>query len=156
MTFTEIAEKINASAQTVKYHYDKRLLSTGVAEKFDFLLTPYPLEISACHECMLEFVDAASMNRFFSVAKKLFFIHHLAKARRKNTLLVRTRIVHSQVENMFTFFSEMVNAGQLISYSAVRLNLNSRLQQTISYELFDDVSGWRWDVYGLLLELNKL
>ena len=29
----------------------------------------------------------------------------------------------------------------------VRLNLDSRLQQTISFELFDDVSGWQWDVY---------
>jgi hypothetical protein len=105
---------------------------------------------------MLEFADSSSMNRFFSVAKKLFFIDHLSKALRKNALLVRTRIIDSQVENMFTFFSEMVNAGQLISYSAVRLNLNSRLHQTISYELFDDEAGWRWDVYGLLLELNKL
>ena len=43
-----------------------------------------------------------------------------------------------------------------MSYSAVRVNMNSRLQQTISYELFDDVSGWQWDVYKNLLELNKL
>jgi DNA-binding Lrp family transcriptional regulator len=156
MNFTDIAKKINTPPQTVKYHYDRKLVAGGVVDGFDFYLTPYPVEISAFHEFMLEFADAGSMNRFFSVSKKLFFIHHVAKALRKNTLLVRTRVVGSQVENMFAFFSEMVNAGQLISYSGVRLNMNSRLAQTISYELFDDVSGWQWDVYGLLLQLNKL
>jgi DNA-binding Lrp family transcriptional regulator len=154
--FTEIAKDVNTSPQTVKYHFDKKLVSGGVVGQFDFLLTPYPVEISAFHEFMLEFADADSMNRFFSVAKKLFFIHQLAKVLRKNTLLVKTRTVNSQVENMFAFFSELVNAGQLMSYSAVRVNMNSRLQQTISYELFDDVSGWQWDVYKNLLELNKL
>jgi DNA-binding Lrp family transcriptional regulator len=154
-SFADIAKKVNTSPQTVKYHYDK-LVRAHVIGKFDFLLVPFPLEISAWHEFMLEFQDADSMNRFFSVAKKLFFIHHLAKATRKNTLFVRTRIVHSQVENMFAFFSEMTNCGQLVSYSAVRLNMSSRLHQSISYELFDDISGWQWDVYGLLLELNRL
>jgi DNA-binding Lrp family transcriptional regulator len=156
MSFTDIAGKINTSPQTVKYHYDKKLVAGGVVGRFDFHVMPYPLEMSAWHEFMLEFADTASMNRFFSVAKRMFFIDHLSKALRKNTLLVRTRMVDSQVENMFTYFSEMVNAGQLASYSGVRLNLNSRLQQTISYELFDDGSGWQWDVYEHLLELNKL
>lgn len=155
MSFTEIAGKINASPSLVKYHYDK-LRREGALDRFDFLVTPYPVEVSAIHEFMLEFTDADSMNRFFSAAKKLFFIHHVAKALRKNTLLVRTRIINSQVENMFKFFSELVNVGKLVTYSAARLNLNTRLAQTISFELFDDVSGWRWDVYKNLLELNRL
>ena len=65
-------------------------------------------------------------------------------------------MINSQVEKMFAFFSELVNVGVLTSYSAVRLNMNSRLQQTISFELFDDVEGWKWDVYNVLLELNRL
>lgn len=155
MRFADIAAKINVSPSVVKYRYDK-LREMGVVNSFDFLLSPYPVEISSVHEFMLEFADADAMNRFFSVAKKLFFIHHLAKALRKNALLVRTRIINSQVENMFTFFSELVNRGQIISYSGVRLNMGSRLLQTISFELFDDVSGWQWDVYKLLLQLNNL
>jgi DNA-binding Lrp family transcriptional regulator len=154
--FTDIAEKVKVSAQTVKHRYDNKLVSSGIAGTFDFFVMPYPLEVSASHELMLEFPDASAMNRFFSVAKKLFFVRHLAKALRKNTLLVRTMVLGSQVENMFTFFSELVNAGQLLTYSAVRLNMGSRFKQTISYELFDPVSGWQWDVYTNLLELNKL
>jgi len=80
----------------------------------------------------------------------------VAKALRRNTLLVQTMIVGSQVENMFTFLAEMVNSGQLTTYSAVRLNKGSGFRQTISSELFDPVSGWQWDVYKNLLELNRL
>ena len=156
MNFTDIAERINASPQAVKYHYDNRLVPSGALGQFHFNVAPYPIEFSAYHEFMLEFADSTAMNRFFSLAEKLFFVDHLSKAQRKTTLMVRTRMINSQVENMFAFFSEMVNAGLLTSYSAVRLNMNRRLQQTISCELFDDVEGWKWDVYNVLLELNKL
>jgi len=156
MKFTDIAKKCGCSPQTVKYRYDNKLVPTNIATTFDFFVFPFPLEISPWHEFMLEFPDTASMCRFGAVAKKLFFIHQFVKALRKNSLLVRTRIINSQVENMFTFFSEMVNAGQLTSYSAVRLNIDSRIRNTISCELFDPVSGWEWDVYKNLLELNKL
>jgi DNA-binding Lrp family transcriptional regulator len=156
MNFTEIAQKNGVSAQTVKYHYDKTLVAGGAVERFHFDVAPYPVEMSAYHECMLEFSDSASMNRFFSAAKKLFFVDQISKILRKNALIVRTRMINSRVETMFTFFSEMVNAGLLTSYSAVRLNMQSRLHQTISSELFDDVEGWKWDIYKNLLELNKL
>jgi len=154
-SFTEIAEKISVSPNVVKYHYDK-LRASGVADEFDFQVWPYPAEISSFHEVMLEFTDAGSMNRFFSLSKKLFFLQQVAKVIGKNSLLVRTRIANSQLESMFVFFSELVNAGQLISYSAVRINMDSRLAQTISFELFDNFSGWQWDVYENLLALNKL
>jgi DNA-binding Lrp family transcriptional regulator len=156
MKFTDIAEKIGTSPQTVKYRYDNNLFPTRIVGTYDFIVWPYPVEVSSFHEFMLEFPDAVCMNKFFSAVKSLFFINQVAKTLRKNTLLVRTRILNSQVENMFTFFSELVNAGQLTSYSTVRLNVGSRLRQTISYELFDPVSGWRWDVYRNLLELNRL
>ena len=156
MNFAEIAKRINTSPQAVKYHYDNKLVPSGVVGQYHFDVVPYPVELSAYHEFMLEFTDSTAMNRFFSLAKRLFFVDHVSKALRKTTLIVRTRMINSQVENMFAFFSEMVNVGVLTSYSAVRLNMNSRLHQTISCELFDDAEGWQWDVYKVLLELNKL
>ena len=156
MSFTDIAQRIDASPQAVKYHYDIRLVPGGALGQFHFDVAPYPVEFSAYHEFMLEFPDSTTMNRFFSLAQRLFFVDHVSKVLRKTALIVRTRMINSQVENMFAFFSEMVNAGILTSYSAVRLNMNSRLQQTISCELFDDAEGWKWDVYNVLLELNRL
>jgi len=156
MSFTDISSRINASPQAVKYHYGNRLVPNGVVGQFHFDVAPYPVEFSAHHEFMLEFADGTAMNRFFSLAQRLFFVDHVSKVLRKATLIVRTRMINSQVENMFAFFSEMVNVGVLTSYSAVRLNMISRLHQTISCELFDDAEGWKWDVYNVLLELNRL
>jgi DNA-binding Lrp family transcriptional regulator len=156
MNFADIAKKINASPQAVKYHYDNRLVPGGAVGQFQFDVVPYPVELSAYHEFMLEFADSSAMNRFFSLAKKLFFVVHVSKALRKPTLIVRTLMINSHVESMFAFFSEMVNVGVLTSYSAVRLNMNSRLRQSISCELFDDGEGWKWDVYNVLLALNRL
>jgi DNA-binding Lrp family transcriptional regulator len=156
MKFTDIARKRGCSPQTVKYRYDNKLVPANIVNTFDFFVMPFPLEISSWHEFTLEFPEAASMSRFVALARKLFFIHQLTKALRKNTLLARTMIINSQVEKMFAFLSEMVNAGQLTSYSAVRLKMDCRISQTIPYELFDSVKGWGWDVYKNLLELNKL
>ena len=156
ISFTEIAKKIGVSPQTVKYHYDKKLIPSGVAEEYHLDLAPYPMEISTYHEFMLEFTDSSAMNRFFSLAEKLFFIDHISKVLRKNSLMVRTRMIQSQVSNLFSFFSEMTNIGLLNSYSAIRLDMNVRRRQTISFELFDETEGWQWDVYKNLLELNQL
>jgi hypothetical protein len=32
----------------------------------------------------------------------------------------------------------------------------ARDMDTITFDLFDEVEGWQWDVYKNLLELNKL
>jgi len=155
-TFEEIAKKINVSSQTVREHYNKKLIPSGVVDEFDLNVDPYPVDISTDHEFMLDFTDSVAMNQFFSLARKLFFVNHLCKAARKNTLLVRTMVIHSQVSNLFTFFSEMANLGLLNSFSAVRLDMYSRENDTITCDLFDEVEGWQWDVYKNLLELNKL
>ena len=89
MSFTDIAERINVSPQTAKYHYDRKRVTGGFVGAVRLSVAPYPVEMSAYHEFMLEFADSHSMNRFFSVVRKLFFVAHLSKALRKNTLLVR-------------------------------------------------------------------
>ena len=152
--FTDVAQAVNTSPQNVKYHYDTKL--TSVLERFQLDVVPYPMEMSAYHEFMLQFTDAEAMNRFFSMVKKLFFVVSAAKVLRKNALFVRTYILSSQVANMFDFFSQMAKEGLLESYSSVRLNLNFREQQTISFELYDDEKGWTWDINKSLIEVERV
>jgi len=154
--FTDIAQAVNTSPQNVKYHYDSKLVPSRVLERFQLDVVPYPMEMSAYHEFMLQFTDCNAMNRLFSIVKKLFFVVGVAKALRRNALFVRTYILSSQVSNMFDFFSQMAKEGLLESYSSVRLNLNFREQQTISFELYDDEKGWTWDVEKSLLEVERV
>jgi DNA-binding Lrp family transcriptional regulator len=152
--FTDIAQAVNTSPQNVKYHYDNKL--TSVLERFQLDVVPYPIEMSAYHEFMLQFTNAEALNRFFSVVKRLFFVVSAAKVLRKNALFVRTYILSSQVANMFDFFSQMAKDGLLESYSSVRLNLNFREQQTISFDLYDDEKGWTWDFDRSLAEVERV
>lgn len=156
ISFANLAPILGLTLQGVKYHYDKRLIPSGITRYFSFDVYPFPVEVSAVHEIMLEFTSGQAMNKFYSAMNKLFFVHDLAKVLGENALVIRTYIVQTQVPNMFAFFSEMATAGLLRSYSSVRLNLAGRETQTISYELFDDEEGWTFDVCRCLLELRTL
>lgn len=154
--FADLAPIVGITLQGVKYHYDKILVPKGIVQNFAFDVYPYPIEVSAYHEIMLEFTNQRNMNKFFSLVSELFFVLGASKVLRKNSLLIRTCILQSQLLNMFAFFSEMAKSGILDSYSSVRLNFAGRETQTISYELFDDHKGWVFDLKHALYDLRKL
>jgi DNA-binding Lrp family transcriptional regulator len=155
-SFAEIAPVLGVSLQAVRYRYEKRLVPREIVDNFDFNVYPYPIEMSAYHEIMLEFPSKDAMDRFFSLESQLFFVLAGSKVLGRIALMVRTCILESQLLNMFKFFSEMANERRLDSYSPVRLSLQGKEVQTISYELFDDEIGWSFDLKRCKLELDQL
>jgi DNA-binding Lrp family transcriptional regulator len=157
ISFAKIAPLVGISLQGVKYHYDNRLVPSEIIRYFDYDVFPYPLEISAYIELMLEFTSNESMNKFFAILTELFFVLGVAKVVRANALIVRTYIPESQLRNMFSFFSEMAKGGMLKSFSSVRLEFAERETQTLSYELFDErEKGWMFDAGSCLSKLDQL
>jgi len=155
-SFADLAPLLGISLQGVKYHYDKKLVPTGIVKHFAFDIMPYPEEVSAYHEVFLQFSSDLAMNRFFSLVNELFFVLGVGKVLHQKTLLVRTYTLQTQVSKMFAFLSQMAREGILESYSSVRQDFTDREVQTISYELFDDERGWTFDLEGCLSELSKL
>jgi DNA-binding Lrp family transcriptional regulator len=155
-SFAELAPILGISLQGVKYRYDKKLVPRGIVRNFAFAVYPYPVEVSSYHEVMLEFTNEMAMRRFFSLQEQLFFILASSKVIGRNTLLVRTCILESQLRKMFDFFSEMAKNRMLESYSAVRLSSTGTETQTISYELFDDEKGWTFDLDHCTSKLRQL
>lgn len=154
-SFAHLAPLLGISLPAVKYRYD-RLVSSGIIKHFEFDVYPFPVEISAYHEVMLQFTSASAMNKFLTLIAKLFFVIAVAKVLKQDTLVVRTYLPEIQVGNMFSFFSELAKAGLLSSYSSVRLDFANRQTQTISFELFDDKKGWLFDLDRCLSELRAL
>jgi DNA-binding Lrp family transcriptional regulator len=154
--YADLATILQMTLPGVKYRYDKRLIPNGIVGNFAVEVHPYPPEVSAYHEVMLEFTSASSLNKFVSLIDDLFFIIGFSKVLRKNALMVRTTILQSQLLNMFDFFSEMAKAGMLSSFSSVRLDFSAMETQTISYELFDDEKGWTFDLDRCISELRHL
>jgi DNA-binding Lrp family transcriptional regulator len=154
--YSDLASMLKMTLPGVKYRYDRRLVPNGIVGNFALEVHPYPPEVSAFHEVMLEFTSTSSMNKFVSLIGDLFFIIGFSKVLRRNSLMVRTTILQSQLLNMFDFFSEMARAGMLHSFSSVRLDFSVRRTQTISYELFDDKTGWMFDLNQCLTKLRGL
>jgi DNA-binding Lrp family transcriptional regulator len=155
-TYSELASLLGISLYGVKYHFDKKLIPHGIVDKFHFNVVPYPKEVSAVHEMMLEFEDSLSMDKFVSMTPSLFFVIGLTKVLNKNSIFLRTYLLESQLPKLFTFFSELAKANILRSYSAIRKDIQSRRTQTISDELFDNEKGWMIDFDGCRRELETL
>ena len=155
-TYSELAPVLGISLYGVKYHFDKKLLPSGIVSNFQFNVVPYPKEVSALHEIMLEFDNSLSMDKFVSAIRNLFFVVGFAKVLSKNAIILRTYIIESQLPRLFVFFSELARANLLRSYSAIRKDIHSRRTQTISHELFDKEKGWIVDFDGLRRELETI
>ena len=155
-SFADLAPIAGISLHGVKYHFDKKLVPEGIVQNYQFNVLPYPKEVSAFHEMMLEFNSEMDMNKFLSVLPRLFFILGASKVLRRNAILIRTYILESQLTKLFAFFSQLAKASLLQSYSLVRKDFQSRRTQTISYELFDNEKGWTFNFEKSLEELSKL
>ena len=157
VNFTDVARALNVSPQAVKHRYDSKLVPSGLMNAIQFDVHPYPVEMAAWHDVMLQFTSSEAMNKFFSLVEKLFFVFTVSKVLRQNALFVRTNTLHTQVAQMFDFFSQMAKRGLIESYSAVRLHMGTRDMQTISSELFDDhTKEWAWNSDEYLTRLNVI
>jgi DNA-binding Lrp family transcriptional regulator len=155
-SFSELAPKVGISLHGVKYHFDKRLIPNGIIQNMQFNVVPYPKEVTAFHEIMLEFNSKRDLDKFYSAIPRLFFVIGTSKILGRNAILLRTYVLESQLSNLFRFFSQLAKVEMLQSYSAIRKELKSRIAQTISPELFDDERGWTLNLSKSYEELEKL
>jgi DNA-binding Lrp family transcriptional regulator len=153
--FSRLAPLLGMTLPGVKYHYD-RMVARGVCKHFAIDVFPFPIEISAVYDVLLEFPSRERMNRLFSIVNDLFFFIDVTKVVGKNSLVLRAYIPEMQVSNMFQFLSELARRKMLVSYSALRLRFETRASQTISYELFDEKKGWIFDYGKYTAELKKI
>jgi DNA-binding Lrp family transcriptional regulator len=154
-TLTELAPMLGITLQGVKYHYDK-LVARGVCDGFWTNLLPYPIEVSAVYDIMIDFPNRDRMNRFFSFLDHMFFFINVTKVLGKNSLILRGFVPETQVSNMFKLLSELTRRKIITSYSVVRLRYETRESQTISYELFNDRSGWTFDYEKCVAQMRKI
>jgi DNA-binding Lrp family transcriptional regulator len=154
-TFAELAPMVGITLQGVKFRFDK-LTKRGICSNYWVDVFPYPREISAMYDLMLDFRNTETMNRFYSYVGNLFFIISAMKVLNRNSLILRAYILESQVFNLFQFLAELARRNMIVSYSALRLRLETRQSQTISYELFDNERGWIFDYKKCVNALRKI
>jgi DNA-binding Lrp family transcriptional regulator len=154
-TLARLAPFMGMTLPGVKYHHD-RLVARGACKHFSIDILPYPIEVSAIYDIMLDFPSREWMNKFFSFANNLFFFINVTKVMEKNSLILRAYIPEIQVSNMFQLLSELTRKKILVSYSPIRLRFETRASQTISYELFNEKKGWLFDYAKCMTQLKKI
>jgi DNA-binding Lrp family transcriptional regulator len=154
--FSEISKLLGITLQAVKHRYDKRIIPRGLVKEFIINVFPYPTELSDLYEVLLTFEDEEGMNAFFGVSEEMFPIQRTVKVLGERKLSVRTYSPRSETERLFTMLSGLARAGVVSDYSAVRVRPETQSWQTISAELFDDETGWKYALSQHLATLDSI
>jgi DNA-binding Lrp family transcriptional regulator len=143
--FSDISKVVGVTLQAVKHRYDKRIVPRGLIRDFVINVIPYPLELSDLYEVLLAFEDEESMNAFFGASEEMIPFQRTMKVLGDNKLSVRTYTPRNETERLFEMLSSLARHGLIADYSAVRIRPESQNWQTISFELFEDKAGWKYE-----------
>jgi DNA-binding Lrp family transcriptional regulator len=154
--FSEISKLLGITLQAVKHRYDKRIIRRGFVKEFVMNVLPYPPELSDVYEVLLTFEDEEGMNAFFGASEDMFPILRTVKVLGERKLGVRTYSPRSETGRLFVMLSGLARAGLVSDYSAVRVRLETQSWQTISSELFDNETGWKYEPSQHLATLDSI
>ena len=144
--FSEISRVLGITLQAVKHRFDSNIIKKDMIQHYVFRFVPYPMELSDLREVRLEFPDERLMNRFFSAGTSFPFVLSASKVLGKAALMMRTIVPRASQGKFFSFISNLAKRGLIRDYSTIRLHAEDLRRQTISYELYDNELGWRWDL----------
>jgi hypothetical protein len=140
----------------VKHRYDKRIVPRGLIKEFVMSVLPYPPELSDLYEVLLTFEDEEGMNAFFGVSGEMFPISRSVKVLGQTKLSVRAYCPRSETERLFSMLSGLARSGLVADYSAVRIRPETQTWQTISAELFENKTGWKYQSSQHLAALETI
>jgi DNA-binding Lrp family transcriptional regulator len=154
--FSETSKLLGITLQAVKHRYDKRIIPRGLIREFVINVLPYPPELSDLYEVLLTFEDEEGMNTFFGASEEMFPILRTVKVLGETKLGVRTYSPRNETGRFFAMLSGFARAGLVSDYSAVRVRPETQSWQTISDELFDDETGWKYESSQHLATLDSI
>jgi DNA-binding Lrp family transcriptional regulator len=154
--FSETSKLLGITLQAVKHRYDKRIIPRGLVREFIINVLPYPPEVSDVYEILLRFEDEEGMNTFFGASEEMFPILRTVKVLDETKLGVRMYCPRSETGRFFAMLSGFARAGLVSDYSTVRVRLETQSWQTISPELFDDDTGWKYELTQHLATLDSI
>jgi DNA-binding Lrp family transcriptional regulator len=154
--FSEISKLLGITLQAVKHRYDKRIIPRGLIKQFVINVLPYPRELSDVYEVLLTFENEESMGAFFGVSGEMFPILRTVKVLGERKLGVRAYCPRGETERLFAMLSGLVRAGVVSDYSAVKVRLETQSWQTVSSELFNNETGWKYESCQHLATLDSI
>lgn len=154
--YAQIAKMLGVTLQAVKYRFDRNMVGKGLVHDYSIRILPYPPGLADLREIKIDFKNGRALDRFFSNAQRIPFVWGMSKVLGQNSLFVRTYTPRSESRNLFGFLSELVRHGSAVNYSSLRLNFEEMQDQTISYELYSDETGWPFSPENYVRQVKAL
>ncbi len=151
-SFRDIAKTINATPETVAYHYKNHILKNDLLEKPQVFFLRFDKETSNFFVFLFTFHNKNKMGQFAISLLRKPFVHTAGKIIGKNSLVAHMYLPNKEFRRFIDSLSKLVRKGLLATYEYVIEDFNARKSQTISSEYFKEGS---W-IYNHKKHLSKL
>lgn len=152
---TELADMLNLTVPAVKYRFDN-LSRSGFIQEYVIDMLPFAPEISDLYEMVLDFKTEEGQSHGEKVLATLPIVRTLSRVEGSNAISVRMYLPRIETNNLLTMLSALSRTGTLSGFTYVLLDPMTISTQTLSYEFYEDKTGWQYDNEEYFERLRKV
>jgi len=153
--FTDIAKKLNMDPRGVQYHFRNHIVERGLMEGFKTTIFQFDRSLSDWLYFVFRFYSEDDMAKFASSLLDKPFARTIGKVLGENALLALLYMPRVEFRKFVSSLSKIIRDGLLMDFEHVILDISKSLQQTISFEFFEDET-WTYDHDAHIQNLRKL
>jgi DNA-binding Lrp family transcriptional regulator len=155
ITLADLAKMLSITLPAAKYRFEG-LLEKGLIEDYIINILPFAADVSDLSELRLDIKDEGMVKNIENAFIDLPFVLTYAPIRGLNSITARVYVPRVELNNLFTFLSDLVKQNVLTSYSYLQLDAMTLQAQTFSYGQYTDGSGWKYDNRKYLDQVENL
>jgi DNA-binding Lrp family transcriptional regulator len=155
INFSQIAQKLDVTKQTVKYHYENHIIKYGLIETFQVISFPFDKAISDFYFFTFWFKTKEDLGKFAVSLLDKPFTRSIGKVFGKNGLIVQLYLPRLEFREFVDRLSELCRRQVLKDYWYVIQDWRKIQRETIPYRLFRE-HEWLYDQDAYLKQLDAL
>lgn len=155
ITLAHLAKMLSITLPAAKYRFEG-LLDKGLIEDYIINILPFAPDVSDLSELRLDIRDEGMVKNIENGLTDLPFVLTYAPIKGLNSITARVYVPRVELNNLFTFLSDLVKQDVLTSYSYLQLDAMTLQAQTFSYGQYTDGSGWKYDNRKYLDQVENL
>jgi DNA-binding Lrp family transcriptional regulator len=155
ITLADLAKMLSITLPAAKYRFEG-LLEKGLIEDYIINILPFAPDVSDLSELRLDIKDEGMVKNIENALIDLPFVLTFSPIKGLNSITARVYVPRVELNNLFTFLSDLVKQNVLTSYSYLQLDSMTLQAQTFSFGQYTDGSGWKYDNRKYLDQVENL
>jgi DNA-binding Lrp family transcriptional regulator len=154
-TLKSIAENLDTSLQSIKYHFDKHVVDRRLLESYQVNSFPFNREKSDFVVFLFTFPNKENLAKFANSLSDKPFAKTIGKVHGTFGLITQLYLPRKEFRLFVDALSTLINTGFIKSYRYIIQDLRFLSRQTIPYKLFIE-DKWQYEQEKYLKELTSL